>query len=76
VDRIIDHLRLLDVTEKLSPSHVFTQVVLMAAEARAVNRIKGKSSRGKEEAARAVECRFLDMISGHPGQGGEMEGKG
>ena len=33
VDRIIDHLKLRFVAEKPPPSHVFTEVALMAAEA-------------------------------------------
>jgi len=35
VDRIIDHLGLTFVADKPPPSHVFTEVVLMAAESSA-----------------------------------------
>ena len=34
VDRIIDHLKLTFAAEKPPPSHVFTEVALMAAEER------------------------------------------
>jgi uncharacterized protein (UPF0212 family) len=34
VDRIIDHLKLRFIAEKPPPSHVFTEVALMAAEER------------------------------------------
>jgi hypothetical protein len=35
VDRIIDHLKLTFVAEKPTPSHIFQQVALMAAEKQA-----------------------------------------
>jgi hypothetical protein len=38
--------------------------------------ISGKSSRGKGRVVPSAEYRFLDIISEHPGQGGEEDSVG